>query len=131
MITILWKMPVPVTAIIQGAFFKVLPKRNCEISFSIEAADGGERWIRLLFANVEAFRCTYLTALGSIDRELRKEAYGNVIAIEGSPWAIEIRKCHAEHHAKTPSQAKELRHFMICFDDGPCYEIVCESFVQE
>jgi hypothetical protein len=124
----LWKLPVPATAIIQGPFFKVLPRRQCEISFSIEAEDGGEKTAALLFEGVEAFKCTYLASLGSISHQLFREAYANLICLEGSPWLAEVSKARSDYHAKMPTQPKDVQHLMICFDDGPCYEIICEGF---
>jgi hypothetical protein len=128
MIKILWKMPVAATAIIQGPFFKVLLKRRCEISFTIEAQNGGEEEKALLFEGVETFRCTHLASLGSIDHELFQQAYGTLISLEKSLWLDEIKKAYTEYHARMPTPPKLLHHLMICFDDGPCYEIIGEGF---
>jgi len=128
MSTNLWEMPVPVTAIIRGPFFKVLLKRRCEISFSIEGENGGEKWLSLLFEGVEAFKATYLKALGSVDRELRKQAYGCLVSVEGSSWLGEVKKSYSEYCAASHQTPGELLHLMIHFDDGPCYEIICERF---
>jgi hypothetical protein len=125
---ILWKLQVPALAIIQGPFFKVQPKRRCEISFSIEAEDGSEKAAALLFEGVEAFRCTYLTSLDSISHEWRNEAYGNLIQFQSSPWLTEVSNARSGYHAKMSAQLKSVQHLMICFDDGPCYEFICESF---
>jgi len=119
---------VPATAIIRGPFFKVLQKHQCEISFSIEAEDGAEKIIALVFEDVEAFKCTYLSALGSIDHELFKQSYANLISLEISPWLTEIKMARKNNPTKTLVQQGEAQHLMISFDDGPCYEIICESF---
>jgi len=124
----LWKLPVPSTAIIRGPFFKVLPKRQCEISFSTEAENGGEQMTTLLFEGVEAFKCTYLTSLGSIDHQLFREAYANLISLEDSLSLAEVRRSYRQYHARMPVPAKEPQHLMMCFDDGPCYEIICQDF---
>ncbi|HTS18100.1 MAG TPA: hypothetical protein VMP11_11045 [Verrucomicrobiae bacterium] len=124
----LWKMPVPATGLFRGPDFKKLDQRTCEISFSIEAEAGVEKWLTLRFEGVEAFKCTYLTALRSIDRELRNEAYGKLISVEASPWLSEVKKGHDDYCATARLTPKELQHLMICFDDGPCYELICESF---
>lgn len=128
--TNVWKMPVPVTAIYRGPSLTVLPRRQCEIAFSIEDEREGERTITLRFEGVEAFKCTYLTALGSVDRDLFKKAYGNLIEVENSSWLREIEKARNEYHSRMPQTPKRVRHLMICFDDGPCYEIVCEAVEQ-
>jgi hypothetical protein len=124
----LWKLPVPATAITRGPCFNVLPKRQCEISFSIDAENGGERTITLLFEGVEAFKCTYPAAIRSIGHQLFREAYANLIRLEDSPWLAEIGKARSEYHAGMPTQPRAVQHFMICFDDDPCYEIICEEF---
>lgn len=124
----LWKLPVPATAIIQGPFFKVLEKRQCEITFSIEAEDGGEQKEGLIFEGVQAFKCTCLASLGSIDQQLFKQAYANLICLEGDPWFAGVERAYKEYHACMLTRPKALQHLMICFDDGPCYEIICERF---
>jgi hypothetical protein len=124
----LWQMPVPATAIIRGPFLKVLLKRQYEISFSIEADNGGEKPIVILFKEVQAFKSTYLASLGSVDKELFREAYGSLISLEESAWFNEIKKAYIEYHAKMPAPPKELHHLMICFDDGPCFELIAESW---
>ena len=128
---ILWKMPEPATAIIRGPFFKVLPKRQCEISFSIEGEGGGEKWLVLGFDGVEAFKSTYLTSLSSIDMELRRQAYGTLISIDESPWLKKVKESYANYCVSARLAPKELLHLMITFDDGPCYEFICATFRAE
>lgn len=123
-------MPVPASAVLKGPFFKQLGRRECEISFFIEGDDGGEDSVTLVFEGVEAYKTTYLTSLGSVDRDLRREAYGDLIAVEGSDWLAQMTKAHAEYCASAQKAPNKLNHLMICFDDGPCYEVVCVSFRQ-
>jgi len=124
----LWKLPVSATAIVRGPFFRVHPHRRCEISFSIEGEAGGEEAIGLLFDGVETFKCTYLASLGCIEHRLFREAYATLISLEESAWLAAIKKARSEYYSKTSASQKEPQHLMICFDDGPCYEIICESF---
>jgi hypothetical protein len=124
----IWKMPVPVTGLIRGPHFTALGKRKCEISFSIEPEDGAEKWLSLQFGGVEAYKCTYLASLGSINRTLRTEAYGMVISIEESQWLSDIRHSYGAYCGKRGQKPGELQHLMICFDDGPCYELICSTF---
>ena len=125
---ILWQFPVPLTGLIRGPRFEILPKRQCEISFSIEAKDGSEKWISLLFSGVEVYKCTYLTSLGSVPQDLRTEAYGKLIAVTNSHWLDEVNKYFQEYHKAMPTKPQPLQHMMINFDDGPCYELICTSF---
>jgi hypothetical protein len=101
-------------------FFTPLPKRQCELSFHIEADDGETR-VGLLFEGVEAYKCTYLT---SCSAEGFNTPYGKLVRLGATAWLNEIMKVYSN-----ASQApKELQHLMICFDDGPCYEIIRTSF---
>jgi hypothetical protein len=125
---VLWQMSVPVTGIIRGPCFEALPKRQCGISFSIEAEDGSEKWLSLLFDGVEVYKCTYLTSLGSVPQSLRTEAYGKVIAVKNSDWLAKVNECYQIYHRGRTTKPNELRHLMICFDDGPCYELICTNF---
>ena len=124
----LWKLPVPVTSIVKGPFLKVLPKRQCEISFSIEASDGGEKMEALLFDEVEVFKCTHLKSLGSVSQDLRRQSYGAVISVSESPWLREVKQPYIDYCASALLPPKELQHLMITFDDGPCYEFICGVF---
>jgi hypothetical protein len=125
---ILWQLPVPVTGIIRGPHFKVLPKRRCEISFSIEGEDGGEKGLSLLFEGVEAYKSTYLTSLDSIDQSIRTEAYGKLISIKNGRWLEEVKQSYVNYQKGMSTMPVDLRHFVICFDDGPFFEVICHSF---
>jgi hypothetical protein len=124
----LWKLEVPVTSIIRGPSLKVLPTRQCEISFSVEAKDGGEKIEALVFDDVEAFKCTYLTSLGSVGQDLRRQSYGALISIPESPWLREVKQCYTDYCTSARLTPKNLQHLMITFDDGPCYEFICGAF---
>ena len=116
---VLWTLSVPATAIIRGPHFEVLPKRQCKISFSVKGDGGEEKWLSLLFDGVEAYKCTYLAALGSINRDLRAEAYGKMLALEKSRWLDEINQSYEAYHKAMPKIPARLQHLAICFDDGP------------
>jgi len=116
----LWKLPVPASALLRSPAFAPLPKRQCELSFPIES-DEGETRVALLFEGVEAYKCTYLT---SCSAEMFNTAYGKLVRLGATAWLSEVLKVYSKS-SQTP---KELQHLMICFDDGPCYEIICTSF---
>lgn len=124
----LWKMPVPATGVMRGPNFKELPGRKCEISFSTEADDGGEKWLTLRFEDVEVFKSTHLASLGSISQDLRRQSNGSVLSISESPWLREVKECYNNYCASARLPAKDLQHLMITFDDGPCYEFICGAF---
>ena len=74
-----------------------------------------------MFDGVEAYKCTYLT---SCSAEMFNIAYGKLVRLAATPWLNEVLKSCA----KTSQASKELQHLMICFDDGPCYEVICVRF---
>gem|GEM_PF-2110148 len=118
----------PVTGIVRGPRFKVLPKRNCEISFSIEAEDGSEKWQFLQFEEVGAHKCTYLPALKAIPTSLCTEAYGKIVKLDNSSWLSEVSASYDKYYKSMPKKPKALMHLVIFFDDGPFYEIICGNF---
>jgi hypothetical protein len=120
----LWKLPVPATSLVRGPDFSALPKRQCEISFYIEKDDGDLSRIGILFDGVEAFKCTYLT---SCSAEMFNTAYAKLVCLGVTPWLGEI--LNTFRNGNQPGT--ELRHLMICFDDGPCYEIICLGFEEK
>lgn len=120
----LWKMPVPPTAITRGPVFRPLPRRQCELSFYIEA-DTGDKKESLLFDGVEAYKCTYMAALNA---EMISAAYGKLVDLGKSPWLGEISQKARGHYTKVKNTPPVLRHLAICFDDGPCFEIICAGF---
>jgi hypothetical protein len=120
----LWKLPVPATSLVKGADINVLPKCRCEISFQIEGNDRELVMISLLFEGIEAFKYTFLT---SCNAEMFNTAYAKLVRLGETPWLSELRQTYAS--GSRP--AKELQHLMICFDDGPCFEFACLSFVEQ
>lgn len=119
---ILWKIPVPATALINDPLFSQLSKRQCSLSFGIEDDENDSlKLITLLFEGVEAFRCTYLTGLTV---EMINTAYGKLVDLDETGWLKEIKQLSKEK-GKPPHG---LTHMMICFDDGPCYEFICSGF---
>jgi hypothetical protein len=118
---ILWKLPVPATALLRSPVFATLAKRQCALSFEVEADEGdGETHGRLLFDGVEAYKCTYLT---SCTAEMFNTAYGKVVNLGSTPWLQDVLQVYS----KSSPTPKPLQHLMICFDDGPCYEFICAS----
>lgn len=133
---VVWKMPVPATAILQGPFFNVLPKKECEILFSIES-DGSEeqeqeqeyeKEVSLVFRDVEGFKCTYLSSTGIFEQSLLAASYGKLLVLENTPWLEQMTKSHRDYSLNARLMPKNLQHLMIYFDGGPCYEIICTGF---
>jgi hypothetical protein len=121
MSTELWAL-VPATSLVEDTDFSVLAGRQCEISFHIEGSDSEPLRIDLVFDGVEAFKCTYLT---SCTAEMFNLAYEKLVCLGKTQWLSELLKAY---HGGEP--ADELKHLMICFDDGPCYEFICRNFAE-
>ena|SRR5689334_12924340 len=120
---VLWTLPVPSTALSRGTRFTELGKRQCTLSFETEDDDatGEIRW-QLLFDGVEAYRCTYLT---SCTVEMFNTTYDKLVKLGPTPWLHDVLEVFSRSNAAPP----ELQHLMITFDDGPCYEFICTSFL--
>ncbi|MGJ4945916.1 hypothetical protein ACQR1W_35505 [Bradyrhizobium sp. HKCCYLS1011] len=101
-----------------------LTKRRCELSYFAEA-DDGDRKIAVIFDNVEAYRCTYMTACNV---GMARMAYDQIVRLDDTDWLEEVRRSVEQFHSKRRSTPPPLQHLMVYFDDGPCYEIICTGF---
>jgi hypothetical protein len=119
-----WELPVPASALVRGPFFAALPKRQCEISFYLEG-DDGEQKAGLLFEEVEAYKCTYMTSR-SVD--MINIAYGKLVRLGATSWLSEVVEISQTYYKQAQKPPRALQHLMICFDDGPCWEIICVNF---
>jgi hypothetical protein len=75
----------------------------------------------MVFENGEALKCTYYNAR---TLAMVKLAYDCVVDLGMGNWLAEIRTLLTA----TKVDPTGLRHLMIYFDEGPCYEFVCRSF---
>jgi hypothetical protein len=120
----LWVTPVPPSALsLEG--FQSLGKRQCELSFMVEDPAGGEKRTGLIFEGVEAYKCTHLT---SLTLAMIRTAYGKLVRLGETQWLEEVSEISGRFYNISKQLPRELQHLMICFDDGPCYEIICVSF---
>ena len=90
-----------------------LPRRKCALTFHIEGSSGESRLIELKFIEVTAFKCTYPAACTA---DMFDSAYGKLVDLGRTAWL----------ESTPPSPG--LKHLMICFDDGPCYEFLCLEY---
>lgn len=115
-----WKLPVPSTAILgPGPTFAKRLGREIALEFTYED-DSGDVKEAVVFYGVEAFKCRYLTALGAE----ALDAYDVVLDRGDTAWLAEIR----HDLTRNGEDASAVKHFMITFDGGPCYEFVCRAF---
>ena len=116
----LWRLPVPASALLKSPEFVVLPRRECELRLSIEGEHGEVADIRLRFGGLEAYKCTFMT---SCTADMFKLAYGKLVSLD-SDWLDDVKMTGR----KDKQVIAALRHLMITFDDGPCYEVICGSW---
>ncbi len=117
----LFTLPVTSTALLSDAKFTMHSQRKCSLEYSYESEkDFSVVFEQIIFDGVESFKCTYYKSC-SIEMI---EAYDKVLKVENSTWLEEIIR----NLSNAQADARNLKHLRIYFDDGPCYEFVCQSF---
>jgi hypothetical protein len=120
----LWESPTPSSAFAHGVALANLPRRECELAFWVE---DGDDWSRrsLIFEAVVAYKCTHLP---SLKPSMVKAAHDKVVSLKYSAWLRDslpkARRFFRGQGRTTP----QLRHLVVSFDQGPCYEFICEGF---
>jgi hypothetical protein len=117
---VVWECPVASTAFTEGVTLKLLPKREYVLRFSYENDEDSLDYVALHFLKVVAFRCTHLPALTA---EMVQCSYDKLADLGETPWLKEAQA----RVANCKVQLGQIRHLQITFDDGPCYEFLCES----
>ena len=102
-----WDMPYPSS---WGAEPELIVERGRALRLEIVDPSGEQQTIALRFADVQAFKCTYLPALTA---EFVTLAYDKLVETTASRLIVE---------------RPNYKCYVICFDDGPCYEIVAADF---
>ncbi len=77
--------------------------------------------MNITFPRVMAYKVTYHTACTFF---MINTAYDKLVDLGRSDWLEAIEK-NVEGQGE---KAEGLRHFMVYFDDGPCYEFIGTSF---
>ena len=115
-----WQLPVAASALLHSPEFVVLQRRECALRLLFEGDDGAPKAIALQFTGVESYKCTFMTSCTAAMFNL---AYGKLVSLN-STWLDEVRSTGK----KDQSAIDALQHLMITFDDGPCYELICQSW---
>jgi hypothetical protein len=115
-----WQLPVAASALLHSPEFVVLPHRECAVKLLLEGDDGATKAIALQFTGVESYKCTFLT---SCTADMFNLAYVKLVSLN-SAWLDEVRSARKKDQATLSA----LQHFMITFDDGPCYEFICRAW---
>ena len=118
----LWTLPVASTALLNGTTFQKLPRRACALLCEYEDDNDGIVSLKLMFEGVEAFKSTYQ---GACTPEMIRNSYDKVVDVGSSEW---LRSVQGQLVSYGSQSVDELKHLMIYFDDGPCYEFICRAF---
>jgi hypothetical protein len=124
MAQILWTLPVASTALLSESTFQMLLKRTCALLCEYEDYNAIIVSLKLLFDGVESFKCTYM---GACTVEMIRTAYDKVVDVGSTEWLTVIRD-RLVNSGYGSQNVEDLKHLMIYFDDGPCYEFICRSF---
>ena len=115
--TVLFKLPVPSTALLRGPKFEMGRGRKCRLKYVYEFNQTSELIEDTLeFDAVESFKVTYYTG-NSLEVF---QAYDKLLEMRKSEWLDEIRL----NLQSSKSDTDGLKHFRIYFDDGPCFEFI-------
>ena len=112
---VVWTLPFPSSGL-SNVDFQKLAGRSCALACD----DSENRPVRLVFNGVEAFKCTYHHActLEMI------ETYDSLTDLGQTQWLDSVQR----QLSRSGESVQLLRHLMIYFDDGPCYEFICRGF---
>jgi len=112
----LWTLPFPSSGATDTSLEMRLG-RECAVVFPNPIS--GKSSLSLIFDRVQAFKCTYLSAITPLPG-----TYDTLVDLGDSEW-LRLIRTRLESHRKETSA---LRHLRIDFDDGPSYEFICETF---
>ncbi len=120
-----WQLPVPSTSFVAGPDLQ--DGRTSILSWTYEGDSGYTKPSRegifrqeLTFEGVVAYKCTY-NLFCSV--EIIKLAYDKVVDLGDTEW-LSVLKTGVRG---LPEEQASLRHLAIFFDEGPCYEFICET----
>jgi hypothetical protein len=119
MITV-WTMPIPSTNAEREPYISKTGYRDYELKFFLVDDDDQECTFSISFKGVESYKCTYLT---SCSVELITTAYDKLVDCGKTDWLVEVE----EISERVSRLKKDLHHYRIFFDDGPCFEFICEG----
>lgn len=118
---LLWQLPIPSSSLGEGVVFRVLSGRECTLTIKVNSIQE----LLIAFKDVEAYRCHYYQACTV---EMIDASYDKLIDAGKTKWLVAV----SDQLTKYNEELVNLRHMMIYFDDGPCYEFICRAFsVQE
>lgn len=119
MVTIVWTIPIPSTNIVSEPSNRVIEYRGHKLEFSLIDEEGATYEYSITFLGTEAYKCTYLS---SCTVEMIQTSYDKLVDCGETDWLIEAK----EISGRVSGSKKELHHYRIFFDEGPCFEFISE-----
>lgn len=117
----IWRLPQPSTSVVEHPTVTRLPRKELALSFALQSEDQEEPVrFRILFSGVESFKWTSLSSCSEV---MIKSAYDRLVDCGNTPW---LEEC-ATISARVLGSTRRLSHLRIFFDDGPCFEAICEG----
>lgn len=120
MSTVIWKSPVPSSGYLRGVDVQLRPGREIALLFEFEGANEDVRSGELVFSGVVHSRTTYLAGLRA---GVVREAYDQVVDVGDSPELLDLLEAMRRN-----DRFAEVRHYRVCFDDGPCFDFIAAAF---
>ena len=119
--TIILKLPFSSSAFMNGISFRDLPNRGTSFDFSYENELGEFVSGCIVFAGAVSIRITYFPA---ITGEMIVDSYDRIVDMGMTRELIEVSAAISKNGKRELS----LKHYRVCFDDGPCLDIICMKF---
>ncbi|HEY1212073.1 MAG TPA: hypothetical protein VGE93_00440 [Bryobacteraceae bacterium] len=120
MSNVLWEAPVASTGFVIGPVFQEHPGRTVLVSFDFENDRDRLTKAEVTFFKLVQFHITYEAAL----RIEMFEAYDKIIELFDSEELQDLTEALGRKKIPYPSR---VRHFRLCFDGGPCFDMFGES----
>jgi hypothetical protein len=117
---IVWESPSPSSGFLRGVSLQTRPRREIVLSFEFEDAEAKMSKMELSFKGVVHYRTTYLPALSA---EMINQAYDRLVEF---PESIELNEVVSA--TKANGDGSDYHHYRVCFDDGPCFDFICQTF---
>lgn len=122
MVAIVWIIPIPSTNVVDGPNNRTIKYRGHELKFSLMNEEGTTYEYSITFSGTEAYRCTYLS---SCTVEMIQTSYDKLVDCGETDWLMETK----EISERVSGSKKQLHHYRIFFDEGPCFEFISEEVV--
>lgn len=117
---VVWNSPSPSSSYLRGVDVQVRPRRELALLFEFENESGKLQKGELIFSGVVSYRSTFLYAIRAA---AFREAYDRVVDMGVTEYLHDTMDA-----MQMNGRLFDVIHYMVCFDDGPCFDVIAESF---